>query len=71
VESRAAGADAVVVLGDPDYYSRFGFRRASEWGLGNEYGVDKEFTMVPLRDDALDSVHGVVTYQPEFRQDET
>jgi putative acetyltransferase len=69
-ECRDAGVDAVVVLGDPGYYSRFGFGRASEYGLGNEYGADEGFMIKPLHEGALDSVGGVVTYRPEFRHGE-
>jgi len=69
-ECRDAGIDAVVVLGDPGYYARFGFERASDYGLGNEYGADEEFMLTPLVDGALDEVAGVVTYRPEFRQAE-
>ncbi|MFC6975070.1 GNAT family N-acetyltransferase [Halomicroarcula sp. GCM10025709] len=68
---REAGVDAVVVLGDPEYYSRFGFEPASEYGLENEYGVDEEFMVDPLHDGALDAVSGTVRYRPEFRQGET
>src|SRR6056297_2761044 len=68
---REAGADAVVVLGDPEYYSRFGFERASEYGLGNEYGADEGFMVKLLHGGALDDVDGVVTYQPEFQQEES
>jgi putative acetyltransferase len=67
---REAGVDAVVVLGDPGYYARFGFERASEYGLGNEYGVDEAFMVKPLHDGAVDGVEGVVRYQPEFEQTE-
>jgi len=67
---RDTGVDAVVVLGDPEYYSRFGFERASEYGLGNEYGADEEFMIRPLTDSALDDVEGVVSYQPEFQETE-
>lgn len=70
VECRDAGADAVVVLGDPGYYSRFGFERASEYGLGNEYGADEGFMIKPLTEGVLDNVDGIVTYQPEFQQEE-
>jgi putative acetyltransferase len=63
---REAGVDAVVVLGDPGYYSRFGFERAGEYGLGNEYGADEGFMVKPLHEGALDDVDGIVTYQPEF-----
>ena len=67
---REAGVDAVVVLGDPGYYSRCGFERASEYGLGNEYGADEGFMIKPVREGAVDDVDGIVTYQPEFRQAE-
>ncbi|MFC4249601.1 GNAT family N-acetyltransferase [Natribaculum luteum] len=70
VECRDAGVDAVVVLGDPGYYSRFGFERASEYGLGNEYGADEGFMVKPLTEGALDDVDGIVTYRPEFQSDE-
>jgi putative acetyltransferase len=65
---RAAGLDAVVVLGDPAFYGRFGFRPASEYGLGNDYGADDEFMVVALRPGALAGVRGVVRYRPEFGQ---
>jgi len=67
---REAGVDAVVVLGDPGFYARFGFERASEYGLGNEYGADEGFMVKPLHDGTLDDVEGVVRYQPEFEQTE-
>ncbi|HET7092365.1 MAG TPA: N-acetyltransferase [Thermomicrobiales bacterium] len=63
---REAGAEAVVVLGDPAYYGRFGFRRASEFGLDNEYGVDAEFMAIEVRPGALAGARGVVRYRPEF-----
>jgi len=34
---RQAGYDAVVVLGNPAYYSCLGFIRAADFGLQNEY----------------------------------
>jgi putative acetyltransferase len=64
---REAGYDAVVLLGESGYYSRFGFERASAHGFGNEYGVDHEF-MVELRSEALDGSGGTVRYRPEFGQ---
>ena len=63
-----AGYDAVVVLGEPDYYSRFGFRRASDRGLGNEYCADEHFMVAELREGALGGASGTVRYRPEFRE---
>jgi predicted N-acetyltransferase YhbS len=34
-----AGTGFVVVLGEPDYYRRFGFQTASLRGITNAYGV--------------------------------
>lgn len=63
---RRAGFAFVVVLGEPRYYRRFGFRRARADGLRNEYGVDEEFMVLALHPDALAGVVGVVTYATEF-----
>ena len=65
---REAGCGAAVVLGEPGYYTRFGFERASGKGLGNEYGVDEYFMVVELSNRALDSVSGMVRYREEFRE---
>ena len=65
---REAAYDAVVVLGEPGYYFRFGFERASGHGLGNEYGVDDYFMVAELRSEVLDGVGGTVRYRPEFDQ---
>ena len=61
-----AGYDAVVVLGHPTYYSRFGFTRARDSGLDNEYGADNAFMVVELKAGALAGVRGMVKYRPEF-----
>jgi putative acetyltransferase len=65
---RKAGYGAAVVLGEPGYYTRFGFERASGKGLGNEYGVDEHFMVVELSNGALDGVSGTVRYREEFRE---
>jgi putative acetyltransferase len=63
---RGAGVSYAVVLGHPDYYPRFGFRRASERGLGNEYGADEAFMVLELRPASLPPGGGLVRYAPEF-----
>ena len=64
---RTAGVDYVVVLGAPDYYQRFGFQPASNWGLQNEYGAGDAFMALPLTSGSLGTVRGVVRYGEEFR----
>jgi len=67
-ECKRAGYDLVVVLGNPRYYSRFGFSRASDYGLKNEYDADEAFMAMELRKGALAKVSGTVKYQPEFEE---
>jgi len=65
---RDAGAVAVVVLGHPDYYPRFGFRPASRFGLSCEYDVpDEAFMALELKPGTLSSCHGMVRYHPAFQ----
>ena len=63
---RAAGFGWVVVLGEPAYYSRFGFRAAPEFGLSDEYGGGPAFQVVELVPGAVPVGAGLVRYAPEF-----
>ncbi|XXX71950.1 N-acetyltransferase [Sorangium sp. So ce134] len=63
---RDAGYAFAVVLGEPGYYARFGFKRASLYGLGNEYAADEAFMAMELAEHALSGARGVVRYSPEF-----
>lgn len=64
---RRDGAEAVVVLGHPEYYPRFGFAPAPPRGLTCVYDAPPEaFMALALRPGALDGVRGVVRYHPAF-----
>lgn len=66
-ECTQLGIQAVVVLGSPDYYPRFGFKPAKLWGLGCEYSVpDEAFMVVELVKGALVGCRGTVKYRSEF-----
>ena len=67
-ECAAAGFEAAVVLGSHHYYPRFGFSRASLYGLGNEYDADEHFMAIELKHGALDKVSGTVRYLSEFKE---
>jgi putative acetyltransferase len=65
-ECHARGACMVVVLGDPPYYGRFGFERASRHGLRNEFGVEEEFMVFMLDARAHPEPGTLVKYAAEF-----
>jgi putative acetyltransferase len=67
VELRRRGHAAVVVLGHPQYYPRFGFERASRYGMRWEHDCpDEAFLALELVPGALGESAGVVRYRPEF-----
>ena len=58
---------AVVVLGHPDYYPRFGFIQADRYGITCEFPSPPEAFMVKeLRPGALDRRSGTAKYHPAF-----
>lgn len=62
-ELRRHGFDAVVVLGHADYYPKFGFVRASTFGLRSEYDVpDDVFMAIELNAGALRGRTGTIRY---------
>ncbi|MDC0308041.1 MAG: N-acetyltransferase [Planctomycetaceae bacterium] len=64
---REQGWDAVVVLGYPEFYPRFGFVPASQFKIGCEYDVpDEVFMLVELNTGALDGCWGTVNYHSAF-----
>jgi len=57
----------VLVVGDPAYYSRFGFVPASRFGLKCPFPVPEEaFMAIELEPGAFAQVSGVVRYGHEF-----
>ena len=58
----------VVVLGHPEFYSRFGFSPAKQHGINCEFDVpDEAFMVLELRENALAGRSGIVHYRDEFR----
>ncbi len=59
---------AVVVLGHPDYYPRFGFIQADRQGITCEFPSPPESFMIKeLRPGALDGRSGIAKYHAAFR----
>lgn len=64
---RLRGVAAVVLVGMPEYYPRFGFVPASRFGLTCEYDVpDDVFMALELEAGALAGRRGLVRYHPAF-----
>lgn len=62
----AAGFGWAVVLGDPAYYARFGFRPACEFGLSDEFRGGSAFQAIELVPGTLPRNAGLVRYATEF-----
>lgn len=61
------GYAAVVVLGAPEYYGRFGFKPAAQFNLHCRWPDSAEaFQLYVLADDALEGANGLVEYPPHF-----
>ncbi|HSI00821.1 MAG TPA: N-acetyltransferase [Reyranella sp.] len=63
--ARAAGWEAVIVLGHPAYYPRFGFSAALARPLVSPFSGNA-FMALALRDGALDGRTGRVVHPPAF-----
>ncbi len=64
---REMGCSGVVVLGHPEYYPRFGFLKASRFGLRCEYNApDEAFMAIELAPGAFDDTAGLVKFHAAF-----
>jgi putative acetyltransferase len=64
---RRLGFGAVVVLGHPEYYPRFGFSPAARFGLGCDYRVPEEaFMAMELQPGYLHDAAGTINYHAAF-----
>ena len=67
-QCKQLGAGAVVLVGHPEFYSRFGFRPASRFQLTCEFEVPEEAWMaLELESEFLADVSGKIKYHPAFR----
>ena len=64
---QSLGYDAVVVLGHPNYYPKFGFVPSIKYGIKSEYEVpDEVFMILELVPGALKNHMGVIKYHEAF-----
>lgn len=58
-----------MVLGHPEYYPKFDFKKASEWNIKAPFEVpDEVFMAMELRENALEGVEGIVQYSSAFAE---
>ena len=67
---RGDGCPFVVVLGHHDYYPRFGFERASNYGVRCQWeGVPDEAFMILVNEEgAIPAEGGIIRYREEFSE---
>lgn len=70
-QCKQLGFGAVVVLGHPTYYPRFGFSPSTRFALSCEYEVPEEaFMVIELQAGYLDGASGKVKYHPAFSDEQ-
>lgn len=68
-QAKKLGYKSVVVLGHEAYYPKFGYQRASQYGIRLPFDVPDQNSMaIELVPYALDEVSGVVEYPKEFME---
>ena len=66
-EAKKRGFKSVIVLGHPEYYSKFGFKAASNWEITCPFPVPSEaFMAIELVKNGLAEINGKVKYPAEF-----
>lgn len=66
--ARSERAPFIIVLGDPGYYSRFGFEPASRYGLEGEFGGGDAFMILVSDKKQLPPRGSLLRYHPVFRE---
>ncbi|WP_068924645.1 GNAT family N-acetyltransferase [Planobispora rosea] len=64
--ARGMGENLVLVLGHAEYYPRFGFTRASVYGIRPPFEAPDEAMMALVFDETLPVPSGVIVYPPPF-----
>lgn len=68
-KAKELGYGSVVVLGHPEYYPKFGFKKASKWNIKAPFEVpDEVFMVIELSENTLQGVEGIVQYSSAFAE---
>ncbi len=65
--AKELGFEVVVLVGHKDYYPKFGYVKASMYGIKSPFEVPGEcFMVLELKDGALENINGTIEYAPMF-----
>ena len=66
-KAKGLGFQSVIVLGHPEYYPKFGFKKSALWQIKAPFEVPEEALMaIELQKGSLDNVSGVIEYLSVF-----
>jgi putative acetyltransferase len=66
---KEGGCPYIIVIGHPEYYARFGFEKASQFGIRSEWEVpDEPFMILMLDRKAMNGITGVAKYREEWAE---
>lgn len=70
MELRKNNCPFIIVLGNPEYYSRFGFELASQYGIQSQWeGIpDNAFMILWLDKSMINQTSGIAKYRSEFNE---
>lgn len=61
-KAKSLGYSSAFLVGNPEYYNRFGFRESTKWGIKNNDGIPDQFVLaLELRPGSLETP-GVITF---------
>jgi len=67
--ARKLGFKSVIVVGHSEYYPRFGFERASKYGISTPFNVpDDSLFAIELKKDGLKDCNGTAEYPNEYNE---
>lgn len=66
-QAKRSGYKSIVVMGHPEYYPKFGFKKASRLGIKAPFEVpDEAFMAIKLQENGFYNVSGIVEYPSVF-----
>lgn len=60
------GYHLIIILGDPTYYGKFGYKPASVYGILAPKELPEEYFLAKFLDDKIKKLDGIVHYPKEF-----